>query len=157
MQTRHRICVPHQGPRRGHIQGMLNALIKLSRRKALKICTLAPINIINLNVIARFDKIALSRRRMNANICKRIGQRIRQFKLHSLFDNGAFDHYHQGRCRVLSLEIHNPAGGCDHHTALLRHAQLHLSFRWRQTIKKSNSGNGGKIHTARIQAHPNRP
>ena len=30
MQTRHRIRVPHQGARRGHIQGMLNALVKLS-------------------------------------------------------------------------------------------------------------------------------
>ncbi|EKD60275.1 MAG: hypothetical protein ACD_54C00843G0002 [uncultured bacterium] len=81
MQARHRIGVAHEGARGGHIQRVFQPLIQLAGGKALKIRTLAAIDVDDLDVVAGFDEIAFGGGGFHPQIQHRGCQRVGQVKL----------------------------------------------------------------------------
>ena len=63
-----RIALPHQRARCGYVERMLDALVKLARREALKVGALPAGDVDDLDVLAGTHEIGLSRRMLDANI-----------------------------------------------------------------------------------------
>ena len=113
MQAGHRIARAHQRARRRHVERMVAALVQLARRKALEVGALAAVDIDDLEIVAGLDEIGFRRRRMDAQVEHRIGERIGQLRLRCRADRGAPDDDAERRRRVVAVDQHRSAGRGD--------------------------------------------
>jgi hypothetical protein len=144
VQTRHRVGMAHKCARGRHVQRMFHTKIQLARAKALKIFALAPVDIDDLDVTARFDEIRLGGPSMNPDLGLRISQRIGQFKFNVRSDHGP-RHRNRQRCGgILRLIVTGRAK--DHGVGL-----CHLGLR-RQSLRV-----GRPRHWLRSRGRPAQP
>ncbi len=109
MQAWHRIARTHQRAGRRHVERMVASLVELARRKALEVGALAPVDIDDLQIVARFDEVGFRRRRMDAQIEHRIGKRVAKLRLRRRADRGAAHDDAERRRRVVAVDRHRPA------------------------------------------------
>ncbi len=126
IQTRTGIRGPHQTPRRGGIQATFDTLIQPGHGEGLKIRTLSPLDIDDLDKLAGFDFVSASGAAIDAGFLFWISQGIRQRRWFLEVHCRAAQHNHQISRRIVFIHAHRSAGG--------RHNAYRVSLRDESTL-----------------------
>ena len=114
MQPRHRVERPHQRPRRRRVDFPLKPAVQRAKREGLKIRTLPPLDVKDLDVLPRLHLIGDRLTRLDIGIQQGVGQRIgRDQHVLAVRQHGATDVKHDLGRRPLLLRFHRAACGTD--------------------------------------------
>ncbi len=114
IQPRLRIGRAHQRPRRRRVQAALDPVLQLARVERQEVRALAPLDVDDLDVLARLDLIGERRRPVDADVEAWLGQRRRELRRRPRERLGAVDLDGDRRGRPAAVDDAAAGRGHDH-------------------------------------------
>ena len=100
------IALPRHRSRRGDVERVFLTLVELARGEALEVGALAPGDIDDLDILAGANEIGLCRRLIDADVLKRVGERLGQQRFVRRAQARAHDVKADRRRRILRAGLH---------------------------------------------------